>query len=50
MDVLQAQTQAQGAALLLVTHSDAAAARAQRVLRLTASGIQTDSSPVHGGG
>jgi len=40
MDVLQAQTQASGAALVLVTHSPTAAARAQRVLRLTASGLQ----------
>ena len=48
MDVLQAQTQAHGAALLLVTHSEAAAARAQRVLHLTASGIQTADSPNRG--
>ena len=46
MDVLQAQTQANGAALLLVTHSEAAAARAQRVLHLTADGIQAHLSPV----
>ncbi len=39
LDVLQAQVHAQGAACLLVTHSGAAAARADRVLRLTASGI-----------
>ncbi|MEY4979855.1 MAG: hypothetical protein RLZZ352_2125 [Pseudomonadota bacterium] len=40
MDVLQAQTQQSGAALVLVTHSEAAAQRAQRVLRLTASGCR----------
>ncbi len=39
LDVLQAQVLAQGAACLLVTHSSAAAARADRVLRLTATGI-----------
>ncbi|MFN3377222.1 MAG: ABC transporter ATP-binding protein [Burkholderiaceae bacterium] len=39
MDVLVEQTRAAGSALVLVTHSDAAAARADRVLRLTASGI-----------
>jgi putative ABC transport system ATP-binding protein len=39
MDLLLAQTREHGAALVLVTHSDAAAARADRVLRLTANGI-----------
>ena len=39
MDLLLAQTREQGASLVLVTHSDAAAARANRVLRLTASGM-----------
>ena len=39
MDALLAQTRAQGAALVLVTHSPAAAARADRVLRLSAEGI-----------
>jgi putative ABC transport system ATP-binding protein len=39
MDVLIAQTQQSGAALILVTHSQAAAARADRMLRLTAQGI-----------
>jgi putative ABC transport system ATP-binding protein len=39
MDLLQAQVHAEGAACLLVTHSAAAAARADRVLRLTAQGI-----------
>ena len=41
MDLLLAQTREHGASLVLVTHSDAAAARADRVLRLTASGIAT---------
>lgn len=40
MDVLQQQASESGAALVLVTHSSAAAARAQRVLHLTASGLQ----------
>ena len=40
MDVLQAQVRAEGAACLLVTHSAAAASRADRVLRLTATGIE----------
>ena len=39
MDVLVAQTREHGASLVLVTHSQAAAARADRQLRLTASGI-----------
>ena len=39
MALLLAQTREQGASLVLVTHSDAAAARADRVLRLTASGM-----------
>jgi putative ABC transport system ATP-binding protein len=39
MDLLLDQTREQGASLVLVTHSDAAAARADRVLRLTASGM-----------
>ena len=39
MDLLLAQTREQGAALVLVTHSASAAARADRVLRLTAQGI-----------
>ena len=39
MDLLLAQTREQGASLVLVTHTDAAAARADRVLRLTASGM-----------
>ena len=40
MDLLLEQTRAHGASLVLVTHSDAAAARADRVLRLTAQGIR----------
>ena len=39
LDLLVAQTRQQGAGLVLVTHSDAAAARADRVLRLSAQGI-----------
>ena len=39
LDLLVAQVRAEGAACLLVTHSAAAAARADRVLRLTATGI-----------
>ena len=39
MDLLLAQTREHGASLVLVTHSDAAAARPDRVLRLTADGI-----------
>jgi putative ABC transport system ATP-binding protein len=41
MDLLQAQVRAEGAACLLVTHSAAAAARADRMLRLTATGIES---------
>ena len=40
MDVLQRQASESGAALVLVTHSSAAAARARRVLHLTAAGLQ----------
>ncbi len=40
MDLLQAQTREHGAALVLVTHSGAAAARAARVLHLTAQGVR----------
>jgi putative ABC transport system ATP-binding protein len=39
MDVLIAQTRERGAALVLVTHSEAAAHRADRVLHLTSQGI-----------
>jgi len=40
MDALTAQTRSQGSALVLVTHSEQAAARADRVLRLTAQGLE----------
>ena len=40
MDVLVAQTREHGASLVLVTHSEAAAARADRVLHLQADGIR----------
>ena len=40
MDALTEQCLAQGSALVLVTHSDQAAARAHRVLRLTARGLE----------
>jgi putative ABC transport system ATP-binding protein len=39
LDVLRAEVQHTGAACLLVTHSKAAAARADQVLRLTSAGI-----------
>lgn len=46
MDVLLAQTREHGASLVLVTHSEAAAARADRVLHLTTQGIcGTASNP-----
>jgi putative ABC transport system ATP-binding protein len=41
MDALIAQTRSSRAALVLVTHSQTAASRADRVLHLTASGITT---------
>ena len=40
MDLLIAQTREHGAGLVLVTHSEAAAARADRVLHLTARGMR----------
>ena len=40
MDALIAQTREHGASLVLVTHSEAAASRADRVLYLTADGIR----------
>jgi putative ABC transport system ATP-binding protein len=43
MDVLFAQTREHGASLLLVTHSVAAAARADRVLHLRVDGIYTEA-------
>ncbi|MDP3618792.1 MAG: ABC transporter ATP-binding protein [Ramlibacter sp.] len=39
MDALLAQTREHGASLVLVTHSEAAAARADRVMTLTAQGL-----------
>jgi putative ABC transport system ATP-binding protein len=42
MDVLQTQARDSGASLVLVTHSTAAAARADRVLHLTATGLRSD--------
>ena len=39
MDALIAQTRQQGTSLVLVTHSEAAAARADRVLKLRADGL-----------
>ena len=40
LDLLLVQARAHGAALLLVTHAEAAAARCDRVLRLTAQGMR----------
>ena len=40
MDALVAQTREHGASMVLVTHSQAAAARADRVLHLSADGIR----------
>jgi putative ABC transport system ATP-binding protein len=40
LDVLLAQTREHGASLVLVTHSEAAAARADRVLHLSSTGIR----------
>ena len=42
IELLAAQVRAQGAACVLVTHSRAAAARADRVLRLSAQGIAAE--------
>jgi putative ABC transport system ATP-binding protein len=44
MDVLIAQTRQRGAALVLVTHSEAAAHRADRVLHLTSEGIAAQAT------
>ena len=41
MDALIAQTREHGAALVLVTHSEAASARADRVLHLSSEGISS---------
>ena len=46
MQLLAAQTRQHGAACVMVTHSQAAAAHADRVLRLTATGMRTE--PMHG--
>jgi putative ABC transport system ATP-binding protein len=40
LDVLLAQTREHGASLVLVTHSEAAAARADRVLHLSSAGVR----------
>jgi len=42
IELLAAQVRAEGAACVLVTHSRAAASRADRVLRLSAQGITTE--------
>ncbi len=44
MQVLQDQASESGASLVLVTHSEAAAARAQRVLHLTTQGLRDTAS------
>ncbi len=44
MDLLVAQSREQGSTLVLVTHSEAAAARADRVLHLTTQGLHTSHS------
>ncbi|MEY4755819.1 MAG: hypothetical protein RJA34_717 [Pseudomonadota bacterium] len=45
MDALTRQTRSHGASLVLVTHSQAAAARADRVLRLSVDGIRPMNPP-----
>ena len=45
MDALTRQTRSHGASLVLVTHSQAAAARADRVLRLSVDGIRPMDPP-----
>lgn len=45
MDVLAAQARGAGTALVLVTHSEAAAARADRILHLTSEGIVGPTGP-----
>jgi putative ABC transport system ATP-binding protein len=45
MDVLVEQARREGAALVLVTHSEAAAARADRVLQLTSEGLRSLRDP-----
>jgi len=44
MDVLVAQTREHGASLVLVTHSESAAARADRVLHLDSRGVRDQAS------
>jgi putative ABC transport system ATP-binding protein len=48
MDLLSTQVRQHGAACVLVTHSRAAAARADRVLTLTAHGMVTVAEPAPG--
>jgi putative ABC transport system ATP-binding protein len=48
MDLLSTQVRKHGAACVLVTHSQAAAARADRVLTLTANGMVKLASPAPG--
>ena len=48
MSVLVAQTRQHGTACVMVTHSEAAAARADRVLRLTATGLTELPRPAPG--
>jgi putative ABC transport system ATP-binding protein len=45
MDVLVAQAREHGSSMVLVTHSEVAAARADRVLHLTAQGLQEACHP-----
>ncbi|MDD2924463.1 ABC transporter ATP-binding protein [Rhodoferax sp.] len=45
LDALVSQTRAHGAAMVLVTHSATAAARADRVLQLTADGLMPHADP-----
>ncbi|WP_322470413.1 ABC transporter ATP-binding protein [Hydrogenophaga sp. SNF1] len=44
LDLLCAQTREHGASLVLVTHAEAAARRADRVLRLNADGLRADTA------
>ncbi|WP_341905707.1 ABC transporter ATP-binding protein [Polaromonas sp. YR568] len=43
MDALVSQTRAHGASMVLVTHSEAAAARADRILHLDATGVRSNA-------
>lgn len=45
LDLLQAQVREHGCACLLVTHAEAAAARADRVLQVTAMGLRAATAP-----